>query len=229
ANTTHSDIHYAPFDVHIDVDPHPLWKRMRDEAPLYRNEKDTFWGLTRFDDVEKALLDWDNFRSGKGSTLEMILAGMEMPPGSILMEDPPAHDVHRSLMSRVFTPKAMLAIEPKAREFCRRTLDPLMTEGRFDFIADLGAVMPMLTIGMLLGIPEEDQVAIRDRIASGMKIDDDSEAPQGDLGMANTEFIADYIDWRAANPSDDLMTKLLLAEFEDEKGSVRRSERHAQR
>ena len=94
----------------------------------------------------------------------MILAGMEMPPGSILMEDPPAHDVHRSLMSRVFTPKAMLAIEPKVREFCRRTLDPLMAEGRFDFITDLGAIMPMLTIGMLLGIPEEDQVAIRDRI-----------------------------------------------------------------
>ena len=78
-------------------------------------------------------------------------------------------------MSRVFTPKAMLAIEPKVREFCARTLDPLVGEGRFDFITDLGAVMPMLTIGMLLGIPEEDQVAIRDKIDQGLRIDDDDE------------------------------------------------------
>ena len=170
-----SDIYYDPFSVEIDKDPHPLWKRMRDEMPLYRNEKYTFWALTRYDDVEKGLVDWDNFRSGKGSTLEMILAGMEMPPGSILMEDPPAHDVHRSLMLRAFTPKAMLAIEPRVRAFCCCTLDPLMEEGRFDFITDLGAIMPMLTIGMLLGIPEEDQVAIRDRIDASLRIEGDGE------------------------------------------------------
>ena len=65
------------------------YRALRDEAPLYRNEKYTFWALTRYDDVEKALVDWDLYRSGKGSTLEMILSGQEMPAGSILMEDPP--------------------------------------------------------------------------------------------------------------------------------------------
>ena len=69
----------------------------------------------------------------------------------------------------------MLTIEPKVREFCRRTLDPLMEEGRFDFIADLGAIMPMLTIGMLLGIPEEDQVTIRDHIDASLRIEGDGE------------------------------------------------------
>jgi cytochrome P450 len=216
------EIYYDPFDVHIDVDPHPLWKRMRDEAPLYRNEKYTFWALTRFDDVEKALVDWDNFRSGKGSTLEMILSGMEMPPGSILMEDPPAHDVHRSLMSRVFTPKAMLAIEPKVREFCRRTLDPLMGEGKFDFITDLGAIMPMLTIGMLLGIPEEDQVAIRDRIDAGLRIEGDGDdVPSAGPMFEGIEIFGDYVDHRIAHPADDLMTKLVTTEFEDEHGVTR--------
>jgi cytochrome P450 len=217
-----SDIYYDPFSVEIDKDPHPLWKRMRDEAPLYRNEKYTFWALTRYDDVEKGLVDWDNFRSGKGSTLEMILAGMEMPPGSILMEDPPAHDVHRSLMSRVFTPKAMLAIEPKVREFCRRTLDPLVAEGRFDFIADLGAIMPMLTIGMLLGIPEEDQVAIRDQIDAGLRIEGDGEGlPDAGVIFQGIEVFSDYIDHRTKHPTDDLMTKLITTEFEDEHGVTR--------
>jgi cytochrome P450 len=217
-----SDIYYDPFNKEIDKDPHPVWKRMRDEAPLYRNEKFDFYALSRYDDVEKALVDWDTYRSGKGSTLETIMAGMEIPPGLILMEDPPIHDLHRGLLSRVFTPRNMTAIEPKVREFCARTLDPLVDAGRFDFIADLGAVMPMLTIGMLLGIPEQDQVAIRDRIDEGLRLDDDTEVPSGDLALAGAELFADYIDWRADHPSDDLMTQLLNAEFEDETGTTRK-------
>jgi cytochrome P450 len=220
--TNDSDIYYDPFDTTIDKDPHPLWKRMRDEAPLYSNEKFDFYALSRYDDVEKALVDWDTYRSGRGSTLEIIMAGMEIPPGLILMEDPPIHDLHRGLLSRVFTPKAMNAIEPKVREFCARTLDPLIEAGRFDFIADLGAVMPMLTIGMLLGIPEQDQVAIRDRIDQGLRIDDDTQVPTGDLALAGSELFSDYIDWRAEHPSDDLMTQLLNAEFEDETGTTRK-------
>ena len=221
--TNQSDIYYDPFDIEIDKDPHPLWRRMRDEAPLYRNEKFDFYVLSRYDDVEKALVDWDAYRSGKGSTLETIMAGFDIPPGLILMENPPIHDLHRGLLSRVFTPRAMNDIEPKVREFCARTLDPLVGAGGFDFIKDLGAVMPMLTIGMLLGIPEEDQVAIRDRIDQGMRLpDDETEVPTGDLAMAGMELFSDYIDWRAEHPSDDLMTKLLNAEFEDETGTTRK-------
>jgi cytochrome P450 len=220
--TNDREIYYDPFNKEIDKDPHPLWRRMRDEAPLYRNEKYDFYALSRYDDTEKALVDWDTYRSGKGSTLETIMAGMDIPPGLILMEDPPVHDVHRGLMSRVFTPKAMNAIEPKVRDFCARTLDPLVDAGGFDFIADLGAVMPMLTIGMLLGIPEEDQVAIRDRIDEGLRLDDDTEVPSGDLALAGAELFADYVDWRSEHPSDDLMTQLLNAEFEDETGTTRK-------
>ena len=224
--TNQSDIYYDPFDIEIDKDPHPLWRRMRDEAPLYRNEKFDFFALSRYDDVERALVNWDAYRSGKGSTLETIMAGFDIPPGLILMEDPPIHDLHRGLLSRVFTPRAMNDIEPKVREFCARTLDPLVGAGGFDFIKDLGAVMPMLTIGMLLGIPEEDQVAIRDRIDQGMRLpDDDTEVPTGDLAMAGMELFSDYIDWRADHPSDDLMTKLLNAEFEDETGTTRKLNR----
>src|SRR3954467_3151178 len=146
--------YYDPYDWDIDTDPHPTWKRLRDEAPLYYNEKYDFFALSRFDDVERALVDWDTYRSGKGSVLEIIKANIEIPPGSILFEDPPTHDVHRSLLSRVFTPRRISAIEPQVRAFCAETLDPLLEEGRFDFIADLGAYMPMRTIGMLLGIPE---------------------------------------------------------------------------
>ncbi|MEX1009337.1 MAG: cytochrome P450 [Acidimicrobiia bacterium] len=222
---TTSDIYYDPFDIEIDRDPHPLWRRMREEAPLYHNEKYGFYALSRYDEVERGLVDWERYRSGKGSTLEIILANVEMPSGMVLMEDPPIHDVHRGLMSRVFTPKAMNDIEPKVREFCARTLDPLAGSGRFDFVTDLGAIMPMRTIGSLLGIPEQDQEAIRDALDEGLRITEDGEVPDNEYLAGGFAMFAEYIEWRAEHPSDDLMTKLLNAEFEDETGTVRRLSR----
>jgi cytochrome P450 len=220
---TSGDIYYDPYDFEIDSDPYPVWKRMRDDAPLYYNEKYDFYALSRFDDVERASVDWDSYRSGRGSVLELIRARYEFPPGIILFEDPPIHDVHRGLMSRVFTPKKMTSIEPKVREFCARSLDPLVGSGRFDFIRDLGAQMPMRTIGYLLGIPEADQEAIRDRIDEGLRLDEGEPAMQNrDLSGAAEEMYAEYIDWRAKHPSNDLMTELLSAEFEDETGTTRR-------
>ncbi len=220
--TETSDIYYDPYDFEIDVDPYPLWRRMREEAPLYRNEKYDFWALSRFEDVEPCLIDWDTYRSGKGSILELIRADFEIPRGAILFEDPPRHDVHRGVMSRVFTPKKMNAIEPKVREFCARTLDPLVGSGHFDFIADLGAQMPMRTIGFLLGIPEQDQEAIRDRLDEGLALEEGQEGAFDAEGFDGAEMFGEYIDWRAEHPSDDLMTEMLNAEFEDEDGITRR-------
>jgi cytochrome P450 len=218
---TSLDIYYDPFDTAIDKDPHPLWKRMRDEAPMYRNDRYGFFALTRFDDVEQGLVDWDTYRSGQGSTLEIILAGQPMPPGMILMEDPPIHDAHRSILSRVFTPRRMAAIEPTVRRYCAERLDPLVSAGGFDFIADLGAYMPMRTIGMLLGIPEADQEAIREKIDEGLRISDEGKGAPPGAGMDSSMF-ADYIEFRSRHPADDLMTDLLTAEFEDDRGVRRR-------
>ena len=98
--------YYDPYDFDIDADPYPVWRRLRDEAPLYFNEKYDFFALSRYDDVEKAFVDWQTYSSAKGSVLEIIKAGMEMPPGMFIFEDPPDHDLYRGLLSRVFTPRA---------------------------------------------------------------------------------------------------------------------------
>ena len=81
-----------------------------------------------------------------------------------MFEDPPVHTMHRGLMSRVFTPRRMNELEDQVREYCRACLDPLVGADRFDFVADLGEQMPMRVIGMLLGIPESDQAAVRDEV-----------------------------------------------------------------
>ena len=75
------------------------------------------------------MLDWKTYISGRGSVLEIIKAGIEIPPGSILFEDPPTHDLHRGLLSRVFTPKKMQALEPQVRAYCAEVLDPLVGTG----------------------------------------------------------------------------------------------------
>jgi cytochrome P450 len=120
----------------------------------------------------------------------------------------------------------MNALEAKVREFCARSLDPLVGSGGFDFIADLGAQMPMRTIGMLLGIPERDQEALRERIDEGLRLADgtmpDAAAHYEKAVHEQASSFEEYIDWRADHPSDDVMTELLQAEFEDGAGTRRR-------
>lgn len=217
-----SDIYYDPYDFEIDSDPYPVWSRLRAERPLYHNDRYDFYALSRFEDVERCLVEWRTYSSAQGTVLELIKAGMEMPSGSIIFEDPPDHDLHRGLLSRVFTPKKMNAIEPQVREFCARSLDPLVETGRFDFIHDLGAEMPMRTIGMLLGIPDQDQELIRDRIDEGLRLEEgrmpDPATYEAEQQASSFE---EYLDWRVEHPSDDLMTELLQAEFEVDTGNRR--------
>jgi cytochrome P450 len=217
------ELYYDPFDVEIDSDPYPVWKRMRKEAPLYYNEKYNFFALSRYEDVARELPNWETYRSGRGTTADILFANIEVPPGILLFEDPPLHDLHRKLLSRVFTPRRMLAVESMVRAFCVRELDPLVGASGFDFIADLGAMMPMRTIGYLLGIPEADQEKIRDRSVANIEMSKDSDPAGIDANIfANTiALFAEYIEWRASHPSDDLMTELLRAEIEEPDGTKR--------
>ncbi|MFZ1163362.1 cytochrome P450 [Mycobacterium sp.] len=223
ADTQTVELYYDPYDPDIDDNPYPVWKRMREEAPLYYNEKYNFYALSRYDDVARELHNWETYRSGRGTTADILFNNIEVPPGILLFEDPPLHDLHRRLLSRVFTPRRMLAVESLVREFCTRELDPLVGSGGFDFIADLGAMMPMRTIGYLLGIPEEHQERIRDR--NGAFIDvakgrDPSEVNQKIFEKTIVMF-AEFIEWRAEHPADDLMTELLAAQIDEPDGTRR--------
>ena len=213
--------YYDPYDQGIHADPYPAFRRLREEAPLYYNEQYDFYALSRFEDVDKGLIDHTTFSSAKGGILEIIKADVDMPSGVFIFEDPPLHTAHRSLLSRVFTPKKMNALEPQIREFSARVLDPLVGGDRFDFVRDFGAIMPMRVIGMLLGIPEADQDEVRRKGDERLRHQPGMPQNYGEHNFADGTFFADYIEWRASNPSDDLMTELLYAEFEDPSGEVR--------
>jgi cytochrome P450 len=215
------DLYYDPYSVEIDADPYPTYRRLRDEAPLYYNERLDFWALSRFDDVERAFKDWKRLSSAKGDILEVVKADPVMPPMIFINEDPPEHTLHRSLVSRMFTPRRVSALEEKVRAFCAASLDPLVGSGRFDFVLDLGAQLPMKTIGMLVGIPDSEQPAFRDHVGAGLRHEPGQPGVVNKNGYADGSVYAEYVEWRAKNPSDDLITELLNTEFEDASGSRR--------
>jgi cytochrome P450 len=152
----------------------------------------------------------------------LIKANIEIPSGALIFEDPPIHDIHRKLLARMFTPRKINALEPKIREYCAQALDPLVGTGKFDFVTDLGAIMPMKVISALLGIPEDDEEKIRDFANAQMRTEAGKPMTAAQDGLVTGDIFAAYIDWRKDNPSDDIMTELLNVEFTDEHGVTRR-------
>lgn len=218
--STVAELYWDPYDAALARDPFPIFNRMREESPLYYNEKHDFYALSRYSDCQRGLADWQTFSSTRGDILDLIQSNIEIPPGTLIMEDPPVHDIHRRLLARIFTPRRIGMLEPKARAFCQRALEPVIGADRFDLVETLSAEMPMRVIGMLLGIPEADQPAIRDRTDAALATED-GERMSGE-GLLTSEVFRNYLEWRKKNPSDDLMTELMNAEFEDENG-VRRT------
>ena len=220
---TDAAVYYDPYDPKIHADPYPVFRRLREEVPLYYNETYRFYALSRFDDVQKALLDHTTFSSSRGAILEMIKADVEIPDGLFIFEDPPIHTAYRGVISRVFTPKRMNGLEERVRHLCVLALESVVG-GRFDFVRDLGARMPMEVIGMLLGIPEGELEAVREHADTKVHQEPGQPRDFSDSNFAD-EFFVEYVDWRVKHPADDLMTELLNAEFEDDAGAVRRMTR----
>ncbi|BDY33382.1 cytochrome P450 [Mycolicibacterium mageritense] len=221
ASATQS-VYFDPYDVAINADPYPTFARLRDESPLYYNEQYDFYALSRFADVNKGLVDHETFSSARGAIIELIKANIDIPSGALIFEDPPIHDIHRKLLARMFTPRKINALEPKIREFCAQSLDPLVGAGQIDFIKDFGAIMPMRVISALLGIPEDDQAMIRDHGNEQLRTEAGKPMKAAQEGLVDGSIFETYIDWRKDNPSDDIMTDLLNVEFTDEHGVIRK-------
>ena len=216
-----TSVYFDPYDVDINADPYPTYERLREESPLYYNERYDFWALARHEDVQKALVNWEVFSSSRGDLLDVLRAGIEIPAGVVMWEDPPVHTSHRGLLSRVFTPKRMALLEDQVRAYCVRCLDPLVGCEGFDVITELASMLPMRVIGMLLGIPEDDQIAVRNKTDRDLRTRPGQPMRIEQSEVVTGEMFADYVEWRSHHPSDDLMTMLLNAEFEDESGETR--------
>lgn len=215
--------YYDPYDYEIDADPHSVWRRLRDEAPLYRNERYDFWALSRFADVYAASVDWRTFSSARGTVLELIDQIPE--PRSMIFQDPPEHEALRKLVSNAFSPRRIAELESRIRALVAGYLDPRIGSGGFDYVADFGSRLPAMVIGSMLGVPAEDQDQVRRWTDEVLHRDPDETALSQRMKAVQSEMWAyfwNYIQERRRTPRDDMMTDLLEAEVVGGDGSRRR-------
>jgi cytochrome P450 len=215
-------VYWDPYNPEIFANPYPAFRRLREDAPLYYNEKYDFYAVSHFDDCVAVLGDRDTYISRLGGVLEFMRNDIAVPSGMFIYEDPPIHTVHRGLLTRVFTPKRVAALDDEIRQFCARALDPFQDDPTgFDFITHLGSEMPMRVIGMLLGMPEESLKEAQRRVDDHMRTEPGKPLEASGSNFTDQAY-ADFIDWKTKNPSDDLMSDLIHSEYQDVDGQMKK-------
>jgi cytochrome P450 len=219
-----TDLYWDPLTPELRDDPYPLWRRLRDEAPVYYNDRYDFWALSRFADIEAAHKDYATFSSNHGTTLETMSAE-PVDTGMIIWLDPPKHTILRKLVSRAFTTRRVSMLEDRIREVCARLLDAQIGSARFDYVQDFSAILPPTVISSLLGVPEQDEEHLRHLVDEVFHIEEG-------VGMANPvsmnalvslgTYLGEQFAERRQNPRDDVFTDLVQAEITDEQGHERR-------
>ncbi|HUJ67641.1 MAG TPA: cytochrome P450 [Acidimicrobiales bacterium] len=210
----HADQREAPYDT---------WRRLRDEAPVYHNERYGFWALSRFADVLAASLDTETFSSARGITLDSIGDPIRLP--MMIMMDPPLHDAFRRVVSRAYTPRRIASLEDRIRQLCADYLDPFVGAGGFDFVEDFGMRLPVMVISTLLGFPEEDHDQLREWSDIGLHREEGKEGLTPAAVKAQELTVAYYgaqVAERRREPRDDLISALVQADLETPDGVVRK-------
>ncbi|TMK55242.1 MAG: cytochrome P450 [Actinobacteria bacterium] len=209
---------------------------MRDECPVYYNDKFDFYALTRFDDVLRATTDTEVFSSSHTTTLEMM-----------------SPDPVDELVNRAFTPRAIARLEARVHRICARLLDPFVGTGGFDYVDEFGALLPPTVILEMLGFPEGREQEWRRAIdqmfhemgamggaaatgegelpSSVMRSVDDTETLVSQSDLASTVFgmLPELIEQRRRQPTDDILSTLVHAEIEEngERRSITTAELYA--
>ena len=209
---------YNPFDWDTAHNPYPVYRQLRDEAPVYRNEQFGFWALSRYEDVIAAHLNSDDFSSAHGVTIE----GAEKDAPFLIVKDPPEHTAHRRIVGRLFTPRRIALMEPFVRRTAAGLLDKLRDADRFDVVEDFSFRLPLDVISELIGIPESYRLQIHhlsDRIAVRESAEMTEDGILATLELAG--LLADLVRERRASPGDDVITMLMNTPVEEEDGRTR--------
>jgi cytochrome P450 len=219
-------IGFDPFSEEFFDDPYDLYRRMRDQEPVSFNERYGFWALFRYEDVSRAHKEWQTFSSSHGVDLSTLSKPPELirQLQSIIMMDPPDHDRLRSLVSRAFTPRAVMTLEPMVREVIGGALDMCDGDG-FDAVSDFSGPFPVEIISRMLGVPEADRQQIRHWLDSMLHREAGQMDPTPE-GMAaaleNVTYFLELIADKRKYPGDDMISRLIEVEVDRGDGDVTR-------
>lgn len=215
---------FNPFSPDFFDDPYETFRWLRDEAPAYENQQFGFWALSRFDDVVSAHRDWKTFSSEHGLTIDQLTDPDSSVRGtSIIMMDPPEHDLMRKLVSRVFTPRAVAELEPLIGRVIDQFLDPLRDRDEFDLLADFAAPFPVEVISTMLGVPPDDRQQIRHWTDQLLHRDPDDPRPTQEgmeAALHQVGYFLELIGERRRRADDDMISRLTAVEVTDDDGTV---------
>lgn len=198
---------FDPADPAFAPQAHEVFRRLRDEHPLYADPDGRFYALSRFDDVREASLDWQRFSStGKAEST------VTKPTMNSL--DPPRHGELRAIVSRAFTPRRVAELEPQVRQIARTLLDAFVEQGEVDAMEQYASLLPSMVMGRLIGLPDELVPVCRALTDEAKR----RTTPTGGADAAHRayEIFAELYEQRRRAPQDDLLSALLAAEIDGE-------------
>lgn len=216
---TKSKVVFDPFSQEFFNGAWDTYRRMQEEAPVYYSEEYDFYALTRHEDVAAGLKDFETYSSSYGIDLSMVRSG-EKPPSAIIFMDPPDHRHMRSLLNKVFTPRAIQSQRQMVVEKIDKYLNAADPD-RFDVVQDFSGPFPVEVITTMLGVPEEHAQQVRHWIDVSLTREP-GQVEVGEEGMQaninNAMLYYDLVKQRREEPRDDLFTRLIEAEIEREDG-----------
>ena len=214
---------FDPFSEEFFNSPFEIYRRMREEAPLYYDEKEDFYALTRHEDVAAAFKDFETYSSARGCDLAMVRKGV-FPQKSIIFMDPPDHRHMRSLLNKAFTPRAIQS----QRETVIEQVEKYLSEANpdhFDVVQDFSGPFPVEVITRMAGVPEEYRQQVRHWIDTSLH-HEPGQIEISEAGMqANIDTAMYYftlVQQRREDPQDDMISRLIAAEIPSEDGQPRK-------
>lgn len=220
---TKPKLKFNPVSQEYFDNPYEIYKRMRDEAPIYYDEDEDFYALTRHEDVAAALKDYESFSSSRGCDLSMVRTG-EVPQRSIIFMDPPDHRHMRSLLNKAFTPRAIQSQHDTVNELVEHYLSKVDPDN-FDVVQDFSGPFPVEVITRMAGVPEDFRQQVRHWIDTSLE----REPGQIELSEKNMKANIDsamyyygLVQERRQNPQDDMISRLIAAEIPDDEGNLRK-------
>jgi cytochrome P450 len=214
-------VEFDPFSRDYFYDPYATYKRLRDERPVYHNTHYGFYALSRWDDVVEASKDWRTFSSSRGVDLVSLTKGEKPSMDSLIMIDPPKHDRLRALVSRVFTPRAVQALEPMIREVVVDVFDALGDRREFDLVQEVSGPFPVEIISRMLGIAEDRRQQVRhwlDIVLTREEGEVEYSPAARDAMVEMGAFFYELAAEKRRHPDDGMITRLTQVEVADDHG-----------
>lgn len=218
--------HFDPFSDDYYRGAWDTFRRLRDEAPVYRNEDGNFWALSRFTDVHDALVDWRTFISSAGVMLDQLNApgfhGPSVMPGLMILYDPPEHERLRRLVSKAFTPRGVGVLEDDIRRRVRHYLDQVPTDGEWDFVEDFANLFPAEIVFDMFDVPAGDREQAWDLCKEFFDVHDADPRGVSERSQKAYADLAVYLTGLATDArrhgSEGLVARLTQATFTGEDG-----------